>query len=126
MHLRSSSLFMLECRILQVMVGMSSTLLLWESMCLYMVCLFMVKCSLMRVPIVLPTRIKEYLTMNKQTMYKHIESQRSNVDDMPTITWRILHSNINNDDERKCIEAFVIKKGAGDIINGCIGRTINI
>jgi hypothetical protein len=69
---------------------------------------------------------KEHLTMNKQTMYKHIESHRSNEDDMPTITWRILHSNINNDDERKWIEAFDIKKRAGNIINGCIGRTINI
>jgi hypothetical protein len=59
---------------------------------------------------------KEHLTMNKQTIYKHIESHRSN-DDMPTgITWRILHSNINNDDERKCIEAFEIKKTAGNII----------
>ena len=56
MHLRSSSLFMLQCRILQVMDGMSS--------------------------------------------------------------WRILHCNINNDDERKCIEAFEIKKRAGNIING--------
>ena len=53
-----------------------------------------------------------------------IESHRSNVDDMPTISWRILHSNINNDDERKCIEAFEIKKRAGNIVNGCIGRTI--
>jgi hypothetical protein len=59
--------------------------------------------------------------MNKQTIYKHIESHRNNIDDMPTITWIILHSNINNDD--KCIEAFEIKKRAGDIINRCIGRT---
>jgi hypothetical protein len=66
------------------------------------------------------TRIKEHLTMNKQTMYKNIESHRSNEDDMPTITWRILHSNINNDDERKCIEAFEIKKRAGNIINGVL------
>jgi hypothetical protein len=72
------------------------------------------------------TRIKEHLTMNKQTIYKHIESHTNNVDDMPTISWRILHSNINNDDESKCIEAFEIKKTAGNIINGCMGRTINI
>ena len=64
--------------------------------------------------------------MDKQTVYKRIESYMSNDDDMPSITWRILHCNINNDDERKCIEAFEIKKRAGNIINGCIGRTISI
>jgi hypothetical protein len=72
------------------------------------------------------TRIKEHLTMDKQTVYKHIESHMSNEDDMPSITWRILHCNINNDDERKYIEAFEINKRAGNIINGCIGRTISI
>ena len=56
MHLRSSSLFMLECRILQVMAG-------WHVICITPVgfnvfvnglLIFIVKCSLMRVPIVLP------------------------------------------------------------------------
>lgn len=72
------------------------------------------------------TRIKEHLTMNKQTIYKHIESHGNNAHDIPTITWRILHSSINHEDERKCIEAFEIKKRMGNLINGCIGRTINI
>ena len=72
------------------------------------------------------TPIKEHLTMKKQTIYKHIESHGNNAGDISTITWRILHSNISYDDERKCVEAFEIKKRMRDLINGCFGRTISI
>ena len=74
------------------------------------------------------TRMKEHFTMNKhkQTIYKHVESHGNNADDIPTITWRILHSNISHDDEWKCIEAFEIKKIKENLISGCIDRIICI
>jgi hypothetical protein len=45
------------------------------------------------------------------------------------ITWthlRILHSNIQNDEERRYIEASEIQNQPEDIMNGCVGRTIFI
>jgi hypothetical protein len=42
------------------------------------------------------------------------------------ITWRIIHKNIRYNDERKCIEAIEIQKHSGEIMNGCIGRVINV
>ncbi len=72
------------------------------------------------------SRIKEHLKMDKQTVYKHIESHKSGRPDQFDISWKILHRNIAYQDERKCIEAFEIHKRSENIMNGCIGRTISI
>ncbi len=71
-------------------------------------------------------RIKEHLKVDKQTVYKHIESHKSGRPDQSDISWKILHRNIAYQDERKCIEAFEIHKRSENIMNGCIGRTISI
>lgn len=73
-------------------------------------------------------RIKQHLSMKKQTIFKHLDSHNiSNTkSNERSISWRILHSNILDDKERKCIEAFEIQKRSENLINGCIGRTINI
>ena len=70
------------------------------------------------------SRIKEHLTMEKQTVYKHLESHKKSRS--PTIKWKILHANIVNDGERKYVEAFEIQKHSGDLMNGCTGRTISV
>ena len=66
------------------------------------------------------TRIKEHLTMEKQTVFKHKKRTANK------ITWRILHSNIRNDEERRYIEASEIQNQPEDIMNGCVGKTICI
>jgi hypothetical protein len=70
------------------------------------------------------TRIKEHLTMEKQTVFKHLSSHKKRTANK--ITWRILHSNIRNDEERRYIEASEIQNQPEDILNGCVGRTICI
>jgi hypothetical protein len=72
------------------------------------------------------SRIKEHLKMDKQTVYKHIESHKSGRPDQSDIIWKILHRNITYQDERKCIEAFEIHNRSEHIMNGRIGRTISI
>ena len=74
------------------------------------------------------SRIKEHLSMDKQTVFKHIMSHKSKKDkpNQEDITWRIIHKNIRYNDERKCIEAIEIQKHSGEIMNGCIGRMINV
>ena len=62
------------------------------------------------------SRIKEHLTMEKQTVYKHLESHKKL--SLPTIKWKILHANIVNDAE--------IQKHSGDLMNGCTGRIISV
>jgi hypothetical protein len=66
------------------------------------------------------SRIKEHLTMDKQTVYKHLEShkEREYAPNHNDITREILHSNIKFADE--------IHKKSHNIMNGCIGRTITI
>ena len=70
------------------------------------------------------TRIKEHLTMEKQTVFKHLSSHKKHKENK--ITWRILHSNVRNDEERRYIEAFEIQNCKERIMNGCIGRAICI
>ena len=71
---------------------------------------------------------KEHLTMSKQTVYKHIASHigASNKPKCTDISWKTIHKNIKHQDKRKCIEAFKIKRLTNQIMNGCIGRTINV
>jgi hypothetical protein len=64
------------------------------------------------------SRVKEHLTMRKQTVYKHLESH--NKCKIPQITWSILHANIGNHEERKYVEALEIQKHSGHLMNGCI------
>ena len=61
------------------------------------------------------TRIKEYLSMKKQTIFKPFASDNNNntKNNEQIISWSILHSNITDDKERKCIEAFEIQKRSG-------------
>ena len=70
------------------------------------------------------SRIKEYLTMDKQTVYKHLKSHKNSMRKDLVTTWKILHTNFKNHGERKCIEALEIKSHYGKIMNGCIGRLI--
>ena len=72
--------------------------------------------------------IKEHLSMDKQTVFKHIMNHKRKQDkpNLDDITWRIIHKNIKHQGERKCIEAIEIQKHSKNIMNGCIGRTINI
>ena len=72
--------------------------------------------------------IKEHLSMDKQIVFKHIMSHKSKKDkpNQEDITWRIIHKTIRYNDERKCIEAIEIQKHSGEIMNGCIGRMINV
>jgi hypothetical protein len=73
------------------------------------------------------SRIKEHLKMDKQTVYKYIESHTSGRPDQSIIIWKILHKNVRYQDQRKCIEAFEIRNRSENfIMNGCIGRTISI
>ena len=72
------------------------------------------------------SRVKEHLSMKGQTVYKHIQTHGTPSRDQSTITWAIIHDNIPNQAERRCIEAFEIKKQFNNIMNGCIGRTISI
>ena len=71
------------------------------------------------------TRIKEHLTIDKQTVYKHLSSHSNKQEDFQ-ITWKILHANIRNLDERKYVETVEILNYASNLMNGCIGRTICI
>ena len=70
------------------------------------------------------TRIKEHLTMEKQTVFKHLLLHKKHKENK--IIWKILHSNVRNDEERRCIEACEIQNYKQRIMNGCIGRTICI
>ena len=76
------------------------------------------------------SRIKEHLSMDKQTVFKHIMShKRRNKQDKPNsddITWRIIYKNIKYQGERRCIEAIEIQKHSTNIMNCCIGRIIII
>ena len=46
--------------------------------------------------------------MDKQTVYKHLSSHSKKREDFK-ITWKILHANIRNLDERKNVEAVEIR-----------------
>ena len=73
------------------------------------------------------TRIKEHLTMKKQTVFKHLNSHQISADkDMPNFSWKILLMNIKNHGDRKCIEALEIKRYSDNVMNDCIGKTICI
>lgn len=72
------------------------------------------------------SRIKEHLSMKKQTVYRHIKSHGDVLCDHTAISWKILHNNIQNANERKCIEAIEIQQCSSIIMNGCIGRTMTI
>ena len=76
------------------------------------------------------SRIKENLSMDKQTVFKHIMShKRSNKQDKPNpddITWRIIYENIRCQGERKFTEAIEIQKHSTNIMNGCIGKIITV
>ena len=70
------------------------------------------------------SRIKEHLTMDKQTVYIHLKSHKNSIRKDLVVTWTILHANIRNHGERKYIEALEIIGHSDKIMNGCIGRTI--
>jgi hypothetical protein len=62
--------------------------------------------------------------MEKQTVFKHLSSHKKRTGDK--IIWRILHSNIQNDEERRYFEASEMQNQPENIMNGCVGRTICI
>ena len=73
------------------------------------------------------SRIKEHLTMSKQTVYTHLLTHDVNPREGIHITWEILHYNIPNFNERKVIEALEIQKNTKcQLMNGCIGRLIDV
>ena len=66
------------------------------------------------------SRIKEHLRMDKQTIHVHlIRTHNFDPQSESTLSWKILHSNINYLYEREVIEALEIR-------NYCAGRNINI
>ena len=55
---------------------------------------------------------------------KDIKIHTQSVQDQSNIMWEILHSNIVQSNQRKIIEAIEIRKHL-NIMNGCIGRTLD-
>ena len=100
------------------------------NLCLKKNVLYKIECSICGIVYIgetgrtIRSRIKEHLTMEKQTVYKHLESHKKSR--LPTIKWMILHANIVNDAVRKYVEAFEIQKHSGDLMNGCTGRIISV
>jgi hypothetical protein len=100
--------------------------------CLYKNVVYQITCTICGIVYIgetsrtIGTRVKEHLTMNKQTVYKHISNHTNSRRRDPKITWKILHNNIRNHGERKYVEAVEIQKNTHNIMNGCIGRTICI
>ena len=72
------------------------------------------------------SRIKEHLRMDKQTVHVHLRTHNIDPQSESTISWKILHSNINYRYEREVIEALEIRNYSDRIMNGCAGRNINI
>ena len=68
-------------------------------------------------------RIKEHLAMDKQTVYRHLISHNQRPEDAK-ITWKLLHTQIRNQEERRYIEAVEIRNNADKVMNGCTGRTL--
>ena len=94
MHLHSSSLRTFEC----------------SNCCLTKNVVYEIKCSTCGAAYIgetsrtIGTRIKEHLTMEKQTVFKHLllhKKQKEN-----KIIWKILHSNVRNDKETKVHRSF--------------------
>lgn len=60
--------------------------------------------------------------MEKQT-FTRIVNPATNLD---YLVIKNLQANIANDMEKKYIEAFEIQKHSGDLLKGCIGRSISV
>ena len=71
-------------------------------------------------------RLQEHLRMDRQTVHVHLRTHNIDPQDESTISWKILHSNINYRYEREVIEALKIRNYSDRIMNGCAGRNINI
>ena len=70
------------------------------------------------------SRIKEHVN-TQQTVYIHMTKHTSE----PTfkdLKWKIIHTNLHYVRERKIIEAMEIKNTTGTLMNGCVGRYLNI
>jgi hypothetical protein len=64
--------------------------------------------------------------MDTQTVFIHLETHNIDPRTVPSISWNILHKNIRYEHERKIFEAFEIQKYSNKIMNGCVGRILNI
>jgi hypothetical protein len=64
--------------------------------------------------------------MDKQTVFIHLKTYNIDPRTVPSISWNILHKNIRYEHERKIFEPFEIRKYSNKIINGCVGRILNI
>ena len=64
--------------------------------------------------------------MDKQTVHAHLRTHNIDLQSESTISWKILHSNINYRYGQEVIEALEIRNYSDRIMNGCAGRNINI
>ena len=64
--------------------------------------------------------------MDKQTVHVLLRTHNIDPQSESTISWKILHSNVNYRYEREVIEALEIRNYSDRIMNGCAGRNINI
>ena len=97
--------------------------------CLTKNCVYKIKCSHCDTVYVgetsrtIGSRIKEHIRMVKQTVYSHLINH--NKPSMQDIPWEILHRKIHDIRTCKIIEASEIRKHE-NVMNGCIGRTLNL
>ncbi len=70
--------------------------------------------------------IQEHIRMANQTVYVHLIGHDVNPQSGRSIKWKILHRNVIFHAERKIFEALEIKRHSQNIMNGCIGRTLDI
>ena len=71
----------------------------------------------------------QWLSIDKyrsQTVYNHLKTHINNPTEDNCIEWEILHSGINNMSIRRIVEAIEISKIGPAVMNGCIGRTLDI
>jgi hypothetical protein len=64
--------------------------------------------------------------MDKQTVFIHLKTHNIDPRTFPSISWNILHKNIRYEHEQNIFEAFEIRKYSNKIMNGCVGRILDI
>ena len=100
--------------------------------CLTKNCVYRIKCLLCdstyigETSCTIGTRIKEHLRTKGQTVYNHLSSHNIDPKSGNHINWTILHNNLRYNQQRKVMEAIVINQYSNNLMNGCIGRTLDI
>ena len=73
------------------------------------------------------TRFKEHLCDKNSAIYSHLNYHDVNPKstDLP-LKWKFLDKNVKHPNVRRSIEALHIKRNQGSLMNGCIGRELDI